>query len=76
MKLAVVLVHGIGNTRKDWADKIIPAVEGRLKSKLNKILGPQAPAAIDEVAVISHVYWEGVFNDRENMTFPSSVDRS
>ena len=22
MKLAVVLVHGIGNTRKDWADKI------------------------------------------------------
>lgn len=66
MKLAVVLVHGIGNTRKDWADKIIPAVQRRLQSKLKKILGPQSPAAMDDVAVISHVYWEGVFNDREN----------
>ncbi|GEM_PF-1011752 len=66
MKLAVVLVHGIGNTRKDWADKIIPAVQSRLKSKLRNILGSQAPVAIDDVAVISYVYWEGVFNDREN----------
>ncbi len=61
-----MLVHGIGNTRKDWADKIIPAVQSRLKSKLNKILGPQAPATIDEVGVVTYVYWEGVFNDRQN----------
>lgn len=66
MKLAIVLVHGIGNTRNDWANKIIPAIERRLKSKLNKILGAQAPTAMDDVAVISYVYWEGVFNDRQN----------
>jgi len=66
VKLAVVLVHGIGNTRKDWADRIIPAVQKRLKSKLKKILGPQTPATMDDVAVITYVYWEGVFNDRQN----------
>jgi len=66
LKLVVVLVHGIGNTRKDWANKIIPAVERRLKFKLKKILGPEAPMTMDEVAVVSYVYWEGIFNDRQN----------
>jgi len=66
MKLAVVLVHGIGNYRKSWANKIIPAIEKRLKSKLKKLLGNEAPGNIDDVVVISRTYWEGVFKDREN----------
>ncbi len=65
MKLTLVLVHGIGNTRKNWSDKIIPAIERRLKSKLKKLLGTQAPTTMDEVAVISYVYWEGIFKERE-----------
>ena len=65
MKLTLVLVHGIGSSRKNWADKIIPAIERRLKSKLKNLLGNQAPATIEEVAVISRVYWEGIFKERE-----------
>ena len=65
MKLAVVLVHGIGNYRKDWANKIIPAIQSRLKSKLKSILGKDAPNNLDEVVVITRTYWEGVFKDRE-----------
>ena len=65
MKLTLVLVHGIGNTRKNWSDKIIPAIEKRLKSKLKYHLGCQAPAKMDEVAIISRVYWEGIFKERE-----------
>lgn len=65
MKLAVVLVHGIGDNRKDWADKIIPAIQKKLKSKLKSILGKEAPGKIDDVAVITRTYWEGIFKDRE-----------
>ena len=65
MKLAVVLVHGIGNYRKNWANKIIPAIEKRLRSKLRNILSKEAPNNIEDVVVISHAYWEGVFRDRE-----------
>lgn len=65
MKLAVVLVHGIGNNRKDWASEIIPAIEQRLKLKLKNILAKEAPLSMDEVVVISRVYWEGIFRDRE-----------
>ncbi len=65
MKLAVVLVHGIGNNRKNWASEIIPAIEHRLKSKLKNILDKEAPLSMDEVVVISRVYWEGIFKDRE-----------
>ena len=65
MKLAVVLVHGIGNSRKNWANEIIPVLETRLKLKLQNILGKYAPVKIDEVAVISRVYWEGIFRGRE-----------
>lgn len=64
MKLAVVLIHGIGNSRRGWASKIIPAIENRLKSKLKNILGEQPPG-IHEIAIISHAYWEGIFRDRE-----------
>ena len=42
MKLAVVLVHGIGNSRKNWANEIIPVIENRLKLKLQNILGKGA----------------------------------
>ncbi|MBI3221450.1 MAG: hypothetical protein HYZ44_18210 [Bacteroidetes bacterium] len=65
MKLAVVLVHGIGNYRKNWASKIIPTIENRLKLKLKNILGSEAPKNIGDVVVISRTYWEGVFKDRE-----------
>ena len=65
MKLAVVLVHGIGNSRKNWANEIIPALETRLKLKLQNILGKNAPLKMDDVAVISRVYWESIFKDRE-----------
>ena len=65
MKLTVILVHGIGSNRKDWADEIIPVIQKRLKSKLEKILGKDAPAKIDDVLVISRVYWEGIFKERE-----------
>ena len=65
MKLAVVLVHGIGNSRKNWANEIVPVLENRLKSKLQNILGKDAPAKIEDVVVISRAYWEGVFRDRE-----------
>ena len=65
MKLAVVLVHGIGNYRKNWANKIISAIENCLKSKLKDILGKEAPNDIEDVVVITRTYWEGVFKDRE-----------
>ena len=65
MKLSVVLVHGIGSYRKSWANKIIPAIERRLKSKLKNLLGKDAPNNLDEVIVITRAYWEGVFKDRE-----------
>jgi len=65
LKLAVVLVHGIGNYRKSWASKIIPAIESRLRSKLKDILGEEAPKDIDDVVVITRTYWEGIFKDRE-----------
>ena len=59
------MVHGIGNYRKNWAHEIIPAIEDRLKRKLSRILGPDAPKKTDEVAVITRVYWEGVFKGHE-----------
>ena len=65
MKLTVVLVHGIGNSRKNWADDIIPVIQNCLKSKLEKILGKAVSAEIDDVLVISRVYWEGIFEERE-----------
>ena len=65
MKLTVILVHGIGNTRKNWSDKIIPAIQKRLKCKLRCLLGNQTPCNMDEVAVISRVYWVGIFKERE-----------
>lgn len=65
LKLALVLVHGIGNNRKNWASKIIPAIKSRLKTKLKDILGKEAPSNVDDVVVISRTYWEGVFKDRE-----------
>lgn len=65
MKLAVVLVHGIGNSRNDWARAIIPAIENRLRLKLGSLLGVQAPTDMKEVLVISRVYWEGIFKERE-----------
>ena len=65
MKLAVVLVHGIGSSRKNWANEIIPIIESRLKLKLQNILGKAALAKMDEVAVIRRVYWEGIFRGRD-----------
>ena len=65
MKLSLVLVHGVGNTKKNWADQIIPAIEKRLKSKLKNILGKAAPAALDDALVISCACWEGIFRSRE-----------
>ena len=65
MKLAVVLVHGIGNSRKNWANQIIPILESCLKSKLTNLLGKEAPTKMDDVVIISRAYWESVFRDGE-----------
>ena len=65
MKLTIVLVHGIGNSRKNWADEIIPLIQNRLKLKLQNILGKGVLLKMEDVAVISRVYWEGIFRGRE-----------
>lgn len=65
MKLTLILVHGIGDNKKDWAKDIIPRIKTRLGVKLKVLLGDKAPADIDQVAVIGPTYWKDVFKDRE-----------
>lgn len=58
MKLAVLLVHGIGDTREDWAKPVIEKLQKKVLAELKRLLSDQAPADISEVLIIQSVYWK------------------
>lgn len=66
MKLAVILVHGIGPTKENWAIDIIKELKDKTVSQISKILTDTKTPDIDEILEIRSVYWKDVFKKRED----------
>lgn len=58
MKLAVVLIHGIGGSNENWAAPVIKKLEDKTLIELRKSLKDKSPATIAEVLAIKSVYWK------------------
>lgn len=65
MKLAVLLVHGIGIKSPDWADSIIRGLRGALAEAVAFDAALANPPSADDMAVFEPVYWEDILRDRE-----------
>lgn len=66
MKLAVVLVHGIGGSTENWADEPIRRLNEKVLTQVKAILKDKAPADVSEVVLIKSVYWKTVLEKPEN----------
>ncbi len=75
MRLAVLFVHGIGEQKKDWAEKLIRDFSGKLLNETRRILGDKAPSSWEEIVEVQAIYWKDVFEEKENHLF-SILSRS
>lgn len=66
MKLAAVMIHGIGGSTESWAEEPIRRLSEKILAQLKAILKSKAPADISEVLVIKSVYWKTVLQKPQN----------
>jgi len=66
MKLAVILIHGIGPTKEGWATDIIKNLKNKTSEQINKFLADTKICNIDEILEIRSVYWKDIFQKRED----------
>lgn len=66
MRLGVVLVHGIGAQRPDWAREIIRTLQARVQAEVARRLRGRPPAA-EELAVFTSVHWADVLQERQRI---------
>lgn len=66
MKLGVVLVHGIGRQRPEWARDIIRALQARVQAETARWLQGRPPAA-EELAVFASVHWADLLQERQRL---------
>lgn len=66
MKIAVILIHGIGGSDENWAQPVIQKLEEKTLRELKNILRDKAPASISDVAVMKSVYWKTVLEQPQN----------
>src|SRR3989338_8607031 len=66
MKLAVVLVHGIGGSDENWAEPVIKKLQSKTLSEVGKILPGQSPSDVSEILVVSSVYWKTALQKPQN----------
>jgi hypothetical protein len=66
MKLAIILIHGIGPIKEEWAEDIIEELKKKTASQITKLLTDTKTPDIDDIIEIRSVYWKGVFQKRED----------
>lgn len=66
MKLAVILVHGIGGSTEAWAEPVIQKLQSKFQGQLKNILKNQAPADVSDALVIKSVYWKTALEKPQN----------
>lgn len=65
MKLAVVLIHGIGDQKKDWAVKLTTDLKQKTCLRVNSLLNKTTPINVDEIITVTGVFWADVFQERQ-----------
>lgn len=66
MKLAIILIHGIGPTKEGWAEDIIKELKKKTACQINKLLTDAKAPDINEILEVRSVYWKDVFKKRED----------
>ncbi len=65
MTLSILLVHGIGDNKKDWAIDIIRDLKKKTLSEIKNLVKTDFPEDADAVLQVSSVYWKDVFEKGE-----------
>ncbi len=65
MRLPVMFVHGIGDSKKDWAEATGRALRSKLAEQTGALLGARHACTADELTEIEGAYWKDVFEARE-----------
>lgn len=66
MKLAVIFIHGIGGSDKNWAEPYIQKLQNKTLAELNNILKGKAPADSSETLAVKSVFWKTALQKPEN----------
>jgi hypothetical protein len=66
MKLAAVMIHGIGGSAENWAQEPIRRLNEKILAQLKAILKDKAPAEISDVLVVKSVYWKTALQKPQN----------
>lgn len=62
MKLAILFVHGIGDHKKDWADRLMKDFSAALEAETRRLLGPETDVKAADMVDLRAVYWKDVFH--------------
>lgn len=62
MKLAILFVHGIGDHKKNWADRLMRDFSAALEAETRALLGPETDVRAADMVDLRAVYWKDVFH--------------
>ena len=65
MKLSIILVHGIGDQKKDWSKEIENDLKKKIPTQIKTLLDEIDPLKAEDILEIQSVYWKDIFKKRE-----------
>lgn len=68
-KLAILFVHGIGDNKKDWADRLMRDFSATLEAEVRRLLGPGTDVKAADIVDLRAVYWKDVFHKSQKRLY-------
>lgn len=63
-KIAVAIIHGIGEQKPEFADKMITLIKDKFQKEISKLTDEP-----DLELVVQPIFWSELFAERENELF-------
>ena len=65
MQIGVILIHGIGRERREWADDTIRRLRALTHERVRTLLPGRAVPPPDDLLIVASAYWKDILHERQ-----------